>query len=102
MTQAYQSIMTVEKVLVPRLYFLKSKMERTTTKGKLCFLDILLTIRRVAEFYKKNANKDGSHTFDFGYNVEDFYNFETGQLTPLFYKGDRSMREASYDPSCRF
>jgi alpha,alpha-trehalase len=30
------------------------------------------------------------------------YDSESDQLTPLFYKGDRSMRESGFDPSGRF
>lgn len=36
------------------------------------------------------------------YNVSQYYDRATAQLTPLFYKGDRSMRESGFDPSNRF
>ncbi len=36
------------------------------------------------------------------YDVSQYYDRETNQLTPLFYKGDRSMRESGFDPSNRF
>ena len=36
------------------------------------------------------------------YDVAQYYNRQTDQLTPLFYKGDRSMRESGFDPSNRF
>ena len=36
------------------------------------------------------------------YDVREYYNAATNQLTPLFYKGDRSMRESGFDPSNRF
>ena len=36
------------------------------------------------------------------YDISEFYNRATDQLTPLFYKGDRSMRESGFDPSNRF
>ena len=36
------------------------------------------------------------------YEVDQYYNRKTDQLTPLFYKGDRSMRESGFDPSNRF
>ena len=36
------------------------------------------------------------------YDVSQYYDRATGQLTPLFYKGDRSMRESGFDPSDRF
>lgn len=36
------------------------------------------------------------------YDVSQYYDRETDQLTPLFYKGDRSMRESGFDPSNRF
>jgi len=36
------------------------------------------------------------------YDVTRFYDRKRGQLTPGFYKGDRSMRESGFDPSARF
>jgi alpha,alpha-trehalase len=36
------------------------------------------------------------------YEVDQYYERKTDQLTPLFYKGDRSMRESGFDPSNRF
>lgn len=36
------------------------------------------------------------------YNVNQYYNRKTNKLMPLFYKGDRSMRESGFDPSNRF
>ncbi len=36
------------------------------------------------------------------YDISQYYNRETDRLTPLFYKGDRSMRESGVDPSNRF
>ncbi|HLG99576.1 MAG TPA: trehalase family glycosidase [Bryobacteraceae bacterium] len=36
------------------------------------------------------------------YDVSDFYDRRSDQLTPFFYKGDRSMRESGFDPSSRF
>jgi alpha,alpha-trehalase len=36
------------------------------------------------------------------YDVSQYYNRDTNQLTALFYKGDRSMRESGFDPSNRF
>jgi alpha,alpha-trehalase len=36
------------------------------------------------------------------YDVAQYYDRRTDQLTPLFYKGDRSMRESGFDPSNRF
>src|SRR5581483_3320375 len=36
------------------------------------------------------------------YDVTQYYDRQTDQLTPLFYKGDRSMRESGFDPSNRF
>lgn len=49
---------------------------------------------RVKEFYKTHKVKD--------YNLSDYYNRNEDKLTPLFYKGDRSMRESGFDPSNRF
>lgn len=36
------------------------------------------------------------------YDLAQYYDRQTGGLTPLFYKGDRSMRESGFDPSNRF
>jgi len=36
------------------------------------------------------------------YDVSQYYNRDTNQLTALFYKGDRSMRESGFDPSNLF
>jgi alpha,alpha-trehalase len=36
------------------------------------------------------------------YDVGQYYDAKTNSLTPLFYKGDRSMRESGFDPSNRF
>lgn len=36
------------------------------------------------------------------YDVNQYYDRNTDQLTMLFYKGDRSMRESGFDPSNRF
>ena len=36
------------------------------------------------------------------YDAGEYYDARTDQLTALFYKGDRSMRESGFDPSNRF
>jgi alpha,alpha-trehalase len=36
------------------------------------------------------------------YRLNQYYDKQTDTLTPLFYKGDRSMRESGFDPSDRF
>jgi alpha,alpha-trehalase len=36
------------------------------------------------------------------YDLNQYFDATTRQLTPLFYKGDRSMRESGFDPSNRF
>jgi len=36
------------------------------------------------------------------YDVSRFYDRQRDQLTPAFYKADRSMRESGFDPSSRF
>ncbi|HKY29930.1 MAG TPA: trehalase family glycosidase, partial [Pyrinomonadaceae bacterium] len=48
----------------------------------------------VKEYYRTHEVKD--------YDLSRYYDKEKGQLTPLFYKGDRSMRESGFDPSNRF
>eukprot|EP01114_Cavostelium_apophysatum_P015055 TRINITY_DN4029_c1_g2_i1.p1 TRINITY_DN4029_c1_g2~~TRINITY_DN4029_c1_g2_i1.p1 ORF type:complete len:504 (+),score=54.88 TRINITY_DN4029_c1_g2_i1:111-1514(+) len=52
---------------------------------------------RVIEFYATHGRD-----YDYGYNVDDYFDFETKQLTALYYKGDRTMRESGVDPSGRF
>jgi alpha,alpha-trehalase len=49
---------------------------------------------RVKEYYRSNEVKD--------YDLAQYYHRETNELTELFYKGDRSMRESGFDPSNRF
>jgi alpha,alpha-trehalase len=49
---------------------------------------------RVKEYYRTHEVGD--------YDVSRFYDKEKDQLTDLFYKGDRSMRESGFDPSNRF
>ena len=49
---------------------------------------------RVREYYRTNKVTD--------YNLRQYYDRERDRLTPLFYKGDRSMRESGFDPSNRF
>ncbi len=34
--------------------------------------------------------------------MSQYYDAKTNRLTPLFFKGDRSMRESGFDPSSRF
>lgn len=48
----------------------------------------------VKEYYRAHDVKD--------YDLSKFYDKEKDQLTDLFYKGDRSMRESGFDPSNRF
>lgn len=49
---------------------------------------------RVREYYRTHDVKE--------YNLADFYDKQTDQLTPLYYRGDRAMRESGFDPSARF
>jgi alpha,alpha-trehalase len=49
---------------------------------------------RVKEYYRTHEVTD--------YDVSQYYDKAKDQLTPLFYKGDRSMRESGFDPSNRF
>jgi alpha,alpha-trehalase len=49
---------------------------------------------RVKEYYRTHEVTD--------YDVSQYYDKEKDELTPLFYKGDRSMRESGFDPSNRF
>jgi alpha,alpha-trehalase len=49
---------------------------------------------RVREYYRTHQVDD--------YDVSQYYDRATDQLTARFYKGDRSMRESGFDPSNRF
>ena len=49
---------------------------------------------RVREYYRTQKVTD--------YDLAQYYDRERDTLTPLFYKGDRSMRESGFDPSNRF
>jgi alpha,alpha-trehalase len=49
---------------------------------------------RVRAYFRTHAVPD--------YPVDDFYDRARDELTPLYYKGDRSMRESGFDPSHRF
>jgi alpha,alpha-trehalase len=49
---------------------------------------------RIREYFQTHQVTD--------YDVKQYYDRSTNQLTPLFYKGDRSMRESGFDPSNRF
>lgn len=49
---------------------------------------------RVREYYRTHDVPD--------YDVRMYYDRKADRLTPLFYKGDRSMRESGFDPSNRF
>ncbi|HET6893210.1 MAG TPA: trehalase family glycosidase [Pyrinomonadaceae bacterium] len=48
----------------------------------------------VKDYYRTHEVKD--------YDLSRYYDKEKDQLTALFYKGDRSMRESGFDPSNRF
>ena len=48
----------------------------------------------VKEYYLTHDVKD--------YDLGQYYDKEKDQLTDLFYKGDRTMRESGFDPSNRF
>lgn len=49
---------------------------------------------RVRDYFRNHAVTD--------YDLSMYYDARTKQLTPLFYKGDRAMRESGFDPSGRF
>ncbi len=49
---------------------------------------------RVKEYYRTHEITD--------YDVSKFYDKAKDELTPLFYKADRSMRESGFDPSNRY
>ena len=49
---------------------------------------------RVKQYYRTHPVTD--------YDLSQYYDRKTGQLTALFYKGDRSVRESGFDPSNRY
>jgi alpha,alpha-trehalase len=49
---------------------------------------------RVSEYYRSHAVRE--------YDLARYYDARLGRLTPLFYQGDRAMRESGFDPSSRF
>lgn len=49
---------------------------------------------RVKEFYRENKVE--------AYDLSLYYDAERDELTELFYKGDRTMRESGFDPTHRF
>ena len=50
--------------------------------------------QRIAEYFRDHKVSDT--------DITPYYDRHTHQLTALFYKGDRSMRESGFDPSNRF
>jgi alpha,alpha-trehalase len=48
----------------------------------------------VRQYYRTHKVED--------YDVTQYYDAAADRLTPLFYQGDRSMRESGFDPSSRF
>jgi len=49
---------------------------------------------RILEYFRTHQVDD--------YDLSQYYDREQDRLTPLFYKGDRTMRESGFDPSNRF
>jgi alpha,alpha-trehalase len=52
---------------------------------------------RIRTFFKEHPDAAKGD-----YDVAKFYDRAKDELTPAFYKGDRSMRESGFDPSNRF
>jgi alpha,alpha-trehalase len=48
----------------------------------------------IRQYFRTNRIED--------YDVTQYYDAAHDRLTPLFYKGDRTMRESGFDPSNRF
>jgi alpha,alpha-trehalase len=58
---------------------------------------------RVLEYFRtQHTQKLQAQNRRDDYDVSQYYDAKTDRLTPLFYKGDRSMRESGFDPSGRF
>ena len=55
-----------------------------------------------ADFRKYTGLTESEQIEKLGYPLSLYYDAGADELTPLFYKGDRSMRESGYDPSDRF
>ena len=55
-----------------------------------------------ADFRKYVGLSEAEQTEKLGYPLSLYYDAQSDELTPLFYKGDRSMRESGFDPSDRF
>ncbi|HEY3823032.1 MAG TPA: trehalase family glycosidase [Bryobacteraceae bacterium] len=53
---------------------------------------------RVLQYFRTHLSQKRRDDYD----VSQYYDAKTNRLTPLFYKGDRSMRESGFDPSGRF
>src|SRR5580658_4300020 len=53
---------------------------------------------RVLQYFRTHLSQKSRDDYD----VSPYYDAKTNRLTPLFYKGDRSMRESGFDPSGRF
>lgn len=64
--------------------------------GQTHYDRIKLEFRKISKLSK--SEQDAA----LGYPLALYYDAESDKLTPLFYKGDRSMRESGYDPSDRF
>jgi alpha,alpha-trehalase len=54
------------------------------------------------DFQKYTGLSEKEQIETLGYPLSLYYDADAKELTPLFYKGDRSMRESGYDPSDRF
>jgi alpha,alpha-trehalase len=52
---------------------------------------------RIREYYRDHPDAAKGD-----YDLDRYYDRANDRLTPLFYKGDRSMRESGFDPSNRF
>ena len=50
--------------------------------------------QRIQDYYKTHPITD--------YDITHYYDAENDQLTPKFYRADRTMRESGFDPSNRF
>jgi alpha,alpha-trehalase len=57
---------------------------------------------RVLEYFRTQLSQKRAQKRGDDYDISRFYDAKTNRLTPLFYKGDRSMRESGFDPSGRF
>ena len=98
--------------LIEKYYKLWATEPHLTPESGLLAIGISARVLHLRSFRRKRTRKAGHalylvrdyyRTHDVpDYRLDQYYDKNTDQLTMLFYKGDRSMRESGFDPSNRF